>query len=1291
MKGLIKLFTAAAFVGTLASCSDDLSLSTANLDANADLYASLPAEETTRMGVINDGKSTVVWSEGDVINVYSANALKYNIYSLTSGAGEKTASFVCTTDNGVADKGELVAVSSSQYLKGVHADENNNMILTAIIPGNFTQNELTNDQNVVYWPLAIPYFAKDVTFTGDKLNATMNPLTALLKIDIAGLPEGTKAIVLTTHHSATVDDGATELGGSDEALSGTLATILEDGAALKVDEDYKSADTLRVEIDELDKDQDKVIYVPIIAGHYDKLAVLAVSQDDNERYSWPGAEILRVFEDQDFNVSGKYALAQTATYALAETNTLKLSQKIAELVRNDRKHTIKVVNTVPITEAPTPVFIANNIPGNSSVDLTFAEANAVDFDIVEAEANFNINTAKWTIDTEEPWLNIPAPNYAGLTSKDNARTVTLTFADGEANKHHIILPSSNIVLKETGIATGAMILLGSNTRQVSGYTDNELGIWNTPRNYRNAGIVIRGSWGKVQIEPGQFGDVYANGDAVDDEIQLLTFRGSFVRAEQTANNDELTGLQKGQDSQIALRVTDMLINRINYYQLGDNAETHIFTTGNSAIKRITETDIDHTNKVNLSASWTQQKLSDFALANGYDQSEIFTAAQLSSMGLASKSTLGTSPYNYYMAVATRSVWLGGTYFPWVGADVTNPLDGPITEDFTFDGKNCNFRNMYFDLYEPALPIECCCEGPNRIAVDEGLGLIRRIDTEATATIKNVDLSDALMDAHRFNIDNIGSICGRISADAGITLTDNSAHAIRLDANGSNIGGAFGWLNSDAFVTIKNLTVAENSTIYGKSWVVSKSDNVGGAVGLISGDDPYIMDGVTGYTDEVEAIGVKVYNEFVISQANNVGGQVGFIKAGTLTYGKGMGDNTAHVNDKVRTIGANVGGLIGLAYYQDNATLVRGTVEVGKEIYAEYNAKAKNFDNSNLSGSNVGGLVGYMYIFKARNNQTSKTEVEGSVRVDGNVIAENRNAGGFVGQYQANNLKTGDSDNANKVNIVKTLEGIEGYVGGLYGILNAGNAIQIGKNNKKGSIAIEIGEIEGAMAVGGIVGYNNNGSATANNENQLQIITSATKDKEYPISVNIPAWTNTKNGTVKKTQYTRPDYVSPCVTTEANESDFYPGWYAGSNQAKAAGSFGTVIGMLNNVISITDANLTITAKDGVLQKFSRTDTNYWGAPTFTSKNPIFTNDKKVNLLFVLQNVSQSTQIQQALTGQGTYYWGDENGYVGVNNNSAAGGGSYKLNGTPLQGNVNYNLYYDWTTPLTGFLAAETPWE
>ena len=91
MKGLIKLFSAAAFVGALASCSDDLSISKANLDPNADLYASLPADEETRMGVLEN--KTVVWSEGDVINVYSADALKFNVYELTSGAGESFASF----------------------------------------------------------------------------------------------------------------------------------------------------------------------------------------------------------------------------------------------------------------------------------------------------------------------------------------------------------------------------------------------------------------------------------------------------------------------------------------------------------------------------------------------------------------------------------------------------------------------------------------------------------------------------------------------------------------------------------------------------------------------------------------------------------------------------------------------------------------------------------------------------------------------------------------------------------------------------------------------------------------------------------------------------------------------------------------------------------------------------------------------------------------------------------------------------------------------------------------------
>ena len=1280
MKGLIKLFSAVAFVGALASCSDDLSLSKANLDPNADLYATLPTEETTRMGVLEYGK--VVWSEGDIINVYSANALKFNIYGLTSGAGESYASFDVITDNGVADKGELVAVSSSQYLKGVHATEGGQMQLIAKIPANFTQNEeVGDDQETVYWPLAIPYWANNVSFTGSQLNANMKALTGLLKINIKDLPAGTTAIVLNTHHFAYTSEldyaaKTNMLGGSDEALSGTLTTILKDGAALEVDEDYRHADTLRVDIDKLlDKNSDdsKTIFIPVIAGHYDKLSVLAISEDSKYDYVWPNAEVLRVFEDLDVTTQWFGQIAQSVTYECAFDDATDLSQFIAEKILNDgtwtsdgrriNGHTIKVKNLLPITSGT--LYIANNIPGQSSVDIELAQSD-VDFDILEARANYNDVMSEWiTLSGSTQWLKIPVKGSRGYndeTSQDKARTVTITFADGTQGEHYIILPTSNVILKTDGVVTGKNIILSANTRQVSGYTDYF--VWSNYRNYRNAGIVLRGSWGRVDIHQNQFGHVYANGDGVDDEINLLYFLGEFDRIDQSSTNYEGTPLMQGHDTNIDLRVTDMLIKKIRYYRIGENGLTNVYTTGNSGIKEIVEDNPNLDNRISVHASWTGQKLSDFALANGYDQSEIFTAAQVSSMGLASKTTLGVSPYDYFMSAYVRSVWLGGQLFPWIGADVTDPNDNSIAEAFSFDGKNTNFRNMYFSLYEPALPVECCCDGPQKIAIDEGLGLIRRIDTQSTVDIKNVDLTDALMDAHKFYIPNIGSICGRVSADDAITLKDNRADCIRVDANGRNIGGAFGWLNSLTSVTITNLAVKENSSIYGQTWVASKDVNVGGAIGLISAD-PLIPSSTAMYNTGVEewgidwnycpivtATGVDVYGEYVTSESDNVGGQVGYVCATTLTWGNdGLGSMKTHMNDQIFTIGSNVGGLIGHAWYQDKATRVRGTVAVKNQIYAQFDESRKKVNGSNNSGKNVGGLVGRMWIYKALNTQDNTTVVEGDVRVDGQVVAENKNAGGFVGYYQANKLQTGVSGNGNKVAIKALLEATEGYTGGLYGMLATAKEAQIGKSSGGGSITVEIGEIAGAAAVGGLIGSNANGSSTDANDKQLQIL-SAKGANPYPIKITIPKWTNTKTSN--------------------------PWWYSNTGQAKLAGSFGTIDGYMDNVIKIVDNNITVAASDGILKIFERKDSEFWGPGNFKSNNPIFTDLKKIDLLFVLQGVSQSTEVEQALTGQGYYFWGDENGYVGVVANSGAGGGAYILDGNILKGDTNYNLYYDWST-------------
>lgn len=1236
MKGLFKLFSAAAVVGSLASCSEDLSLNQANIDPNADLVATLPSSVTTRVAVTENFE--YVWNEDDIINLYSKNVGSYGVYSLTSGAGTKTGNFVHSQGQDMKGIADLYAVTESPNLYGVSVTADGKQKLTADIP--FTLNQ--EKEELAYWPLQVPFWGT-ATISGGQLNTNLKALTAMLKIDVAALPAGTSAIVLTTHHDAKLSDGTTdvELGGGDEPLTGRFYAILQDDAKMEVDNMMINADTLRIEIDPTTiGDQDRIVYVPIVPQYYEKLTVLALQGDNADKYSWPlNSTVLKVYEDVDFAAGEARVIAQTAPIEIGSLGVAmtvdEASKAIAELMINNQGHTINAVVLSDVTGAGEQLYLPNNDELRTSVNITFKGQNE-EFDIVEAAANYNPSMAAGylTLSTSAPWIVDPtfvAP-YAGIVSKNKVRTVRLNFPADEPS-HNIILPTSNVEIDAEGLgfASGSEVkILASNTKEVSGYTDEDS--WNTPTNYRNAGIVLKGgTQGTYIIHGGQLGDVYTFGNGVDDEINELDFEGIMTAP-----------------ANINLRITDMLVNTIDYVSLGANAESTIFTTGNAAIKQILERHTGHTNTVKVSASWTGKQLSEWALSQGYDQETIYTAAQLQGMGLNTHTNGGGSPAAYEMADRVRSVWLGGSLFPWIGADVTLPDGSAISDSFTFDGKNCNLRNMTLDLFEPYVPLECCCDVPQRVKLTENIGLIRRVVTTSTVDIKNVDLSDVLINTRNLKINNIGAICGLIDADDAVTLKDNAVASVRVDGKGSNIGGAFGWIDSNSNVTIEGssklhgLIVDEASTIYGKSWVESAGQNIGGAIGLIAHYDD--TDDALTYVPQVSASDIYVKAQYVKSKDDNVGGQVGLVKAAVLNYGKSgagnVGNMYVEMNDQIYTIGSNVGGLIGQADYKDDEpAMIKGTVRVMNQIEADLNSKSVGLNGVNESGSNVGGLVGLDIIADALDARTNVTKIDGDVEA-GTILAQNRNAGGFVGYYEANKLTTNDVKVANKVTVKKLLEATEGYVGGLYGYIRTSEVTTIGTNVDGKDIAVDITKIAGSKAVGGLVGSNTDNAG-------VKVNTVSTSTADYSIKITIKDWANTK--------------IAADFATVADR--------------KFCGSFGTVIGFMNKKVEITDNNLTVAAQAGILKVYTRNDNTY-GLPDFTSKNPIFTDSKKKDLLFDIQKVSQATIGTQTITGQGFYFWGDENGYVGVNNNSS--NNSYILDGTPLRGNVNYNLYSDYQT-------------
>ena len=296
----------------------------------------------------------------------------------------------------------------------------------------------------------------------------------------------------------------------------------------------------------------------------------------------------------------------------------------------------------------------------------------------------------------------------GVKQMEKRRKITLTFPQGNDEVLNIITPTSAV---EVNISENFQEKINAFTcarygKGVSGYddeqdtynysgagTDNQL---TNLYNSKDASFILSGGksfMGWVNIMPNNRGDVFI----YDDNTRVQRLR--YLSNANLAN----------------IRISDALVDHIVYVE-GVNSyyeanHVSIFTTGAAAIKTITGKSgarID-ANKVKVYAYWTGtgdhhatgktsgKALSDLALALGFDQSEIFTAAQLQGVGLCAGLVEGgstdvitlnnggtkaisalTPVYEYKISDLVANIWLGGEYYPWVGAQVAK-LKGDLNE------------------------------------------------------------------------------------------------------------------------------------------------------------------------------------------------------------------------------------------------------------------------------------------------------------------------------------------------------------------------------------------------------------------------------------------------------------------------------------------------------------------------------------------------------------------------------------------------------------------------------------
>ena len=1368
MKKYFKFVMAVLAVSALASCTDELMDNQSKLNVQeGDLVAALPAEDSgegdaTRVAVVDNGAGQFVWSDGDEIQVYELNNLKYQAFKLKEGAGQEIGVFEPNGGTGGAGSDQKYAVTQrggSKDIYGISATTNANgqpkPLLTAFIAPDYeleTIDAMGTNAYVVPTPLWGPAEISE-EFGVNTVNVGLRKLTAMLKVDLKQLAAGTQAIMLTTHNGAEFGDGAspkpnyTLTKGSGEKLSGYFNAILDENeplrnVVLKNDEALNNSDTIRVDIAKIVTafGENTVVYIPIVAQHYDKLTLFGVMSDNIQPYKWDEVQILKEWNDQTFyNTETIPVLAETQVLDLTDPTHFNDGKIVSERIAGaiDGLHTLRVkIDPAAWTTNQDFLYIVSEkikkpLGTNNNLEIEIVNPITREFTVAEALTTQHDPTSPYVYWDQFNYdytynfatcATLQERDGYGIEQMEKRRKITLTFPEGNDEVLNIITPTSAV---EVNISENFQEKINAFTcarygKGVSGYddeqdtynysgagTDNQL---TNLYNSKDASFILSGGksfMGWVNIQPNNRGDVFIYDD--NTRVQRLRYLSN-----QNLGN---------------LRISDALVDHIVYVE-GVNSyyeanHVSIFTTGAAAIKTITGKSgapID-ANKVKVYAYWTGtgdhatgktsgKALSDLALALGFDQAEIFTAAQLQGVGLCAGLVEGgstdvitlnnggtkaisalTPVYEYKISDLVANIWLGGEYYPWVGAQVAklkgdlneqgltdrtivDPTDAECTnqklsQDVTIDFNNKTLKKMKLSFDDPnQLDPHSCCEcGPKYLRIAEDLGLIRCIMTTGTATVKNINaLNDVLIET-TLPISNVGSVVGEIMADAGIGYYNIAVTNPRIFVAGDNVGGNVGHmrsLNGDVYIdgVLTGQEVAEP--------------------GLLVGDKVNAHEiGVTAaIADELKEVALADNDGMVYvasegrksSTIKNVGGIVGSIEAvaGNLnsTY------TTSHLSFIAGYKGMNVGGLYGNVEYA-NESYIHTYTGKATQLYGRgwaidvpfiYATElAKNEWTLKRSGYNVGGMVGNI-------EGSSNLHIDGRVRAQGFIYAQNQKAGGLIGHkkvYATTYISSEQDGTADRTEVKTTrLEADNGYVGGLIAY-SAGSAAGVtpgvviggGTNewykrtieNAGGTrpveINIDLGMMYASFCAGGMIGVN---------EDELDI--SAVhrgkllnnNDEQVKITVKIDDIANTWapgdfEGTAKKTYLT----------------------YSWTDRRKYCGTFGILIGLKQAPVQIYDRyknemypiNTYFDIKGNAVTKETAAKKIMSLKKTWESTK-FFTDALKDKVYFYKHD-----EVVNTLGLHDKKYWGDINGYVGYAKES----GGYRINYDDMFGDQHYNVF------------------
>lgn len=1007
--------------------------------------------------------------------------------------------------------------------------------------------------------------------------------------------------------------------GKSEPLSGTFNTILDA-------EDYKNS-WLRVdeglEVEDLDASmmyegngfsrmvtRDEIIititpntpavfYVPIITrgggdkyqddgNRYENLHVIAATKLSRYSYAYVGTEIHNYHKERFYR--GEYKFLSLNFENLGEVCPVELNKAID--LANTRADRTSILNVDKLKKC-------NHGTGyHSTADLSNYPKNEIEIqgngklvlnlNAIEDNEGMTYATATGAVVTDKKTNSNPALYVTSAepvpTKIENKVTINLPTELGvtanAANPALLVdLPAYNVVIGSVNgkdLRKWTAYVKGSKTKCVTGHNTLLDNTGNNLKQISDAGINVVAGLKALNVLEGTTGDVFVN---------------------QIANYEpEILSLNVQTTNQIDILITNGLVENLNFVNRTPSSESFVYTTGSSAIQKVQKITLDNAadaenayevtvgtgipSNVSMYSYWTGAALSQKALktlsgaddnavaAADYDQQEIYTVAQLASVGEKDQ-----AKYNI-PHLLVKDMWLGAQTYPWIGALAT-------VAAFELDGENVPLRKLSFQdqgtiagagPYYVDDPHMCCttCGWKPAIysnAEDDtttpltSLGLIRSYKPTGAdaAIIKNVNVSDVYFNTENaFN--NIGSIIGEVVTEGAFTMQDNNVTEPKFEVAGDNIGGMAGSIKAAALtITNNNIKDTDNESGY----IKSTKSNVGGLAG------------------NIEASGATKINNNNVDLKGNIQSSKSYV-GGLAGKAKLSGDESEMVGNSViiNDIDATESYAGGLAGQVESKKLVFGSGDPAKRQTESVTAKNIKAGKS-YAGGFAGNLIATNDVFVC----------EAVVDVETELSAGEQFAGGLFGQTNTEGKKL---VNRSADIEIGTLKAAEGFAGGEIGYVEAGNVF-VGTKASKGYsnlvTDIDITKLSSAYAAGGVIGGNSNNSTVELSTAQMG---TEAEPENNTISIDVAGWENLKKDAPGFGTYFDPN--------------------AADSKSHKAGTHSNVIGYLTGDMNIiiekdfdgttplfvVNDNLDKTAKENVGYKFHTDEQGnipsgkaYWG--------------------------------------------------------------------------------------------------